>query len=680
MAARLPRTALVLSTTPPFPRHYGNRNRVRQTLEFLRASGYSISFLLYPFDEEWTRGIPDYYKQLAEQFDYFSVIPNSRALHQQAVGFHHGIDEWWDENIERQLTWLLARKRFDVLFVNYTFLSKAFLAAGDACLKLLDTHDQFTDRREIFERFGAPPEFFYTTADQEAIAFDRADAVIAIKASEADFIRAVTNKPVFAIPYWDSDALAKSTAGRGAQVAFDHERPLRLGFIGAANSVNSLNLRRFLNQFYRHLRLYDLPVRVIVAGGVCAQIGDDYPFVERVGRVEDLADFYHNIDAVIAPLEFSTGIKIKIGEALAWGVPVLATRNAFDGFQDFHAGQSARDVAELCEVIASVATNESSLEPLVAAGRRSARAAARAQDRGFAALRDWMRKKSRRIVVATGRPFWDRATFVDEQIAQAVEYFSHMFRTIVIHAAGARPRRDAVYAEADWIGADEAEIPNLLGEISAACASTIAVLCDATPLALEGELPADVRGWRLEASVRVDGLESATSRLHGIGCAPTFQIAPLRYLPIGANVEMSASLATIIVAENASEWEASVAEFAVELCRLRGLESSIVRAPDRYESDLEFYARMKRDGAARWLLIGDRDWTGFVCQFSRYRDAECLIAQPDFVTPHASTQARSPSLVEALEAFLGGKASAVVTAGANSGWGLFWDHATAEQG
>jgi len=69
--------------------------------------------------------------------------------------------------------------------VNYTFLTKAFEYAPPGVVKILDTHDLFSGRRELFENFAVAPEFFYTSPEREKIALDRADAVIAIKQSEA---------------------------------------------------------------------------------------------------------------------------------------------------------------------------------------------------------------------------------------------------------------------------------------------------------------------------------------------------------------------------------------------------------------------------------------------------------------------------------------------------------------
>ncbi len=227
------RSVLVLSTTPPLPRDYGNRNRVHQTVSLFRRMGFSVSFLLYPIDRDWAEEVPSYYRQLVDSFDYFATVPNSRKLHRNARGYHHAIDEWWDDTIAQQLIWLFQRKKFDVLFVNYTFLTKAFEYAPPGVIKILDTHDLFSGRRELFESFGVAPEFFYTSSEREKVALDRADAVIAIKQSEAVAIEALTQRTVFALPYWD-DRSPESRADLDKLRVYDHDRPFRLGYLRSA--------------------------------------------------------------------------------------------------------------------------------------------------------------------------------------------------------------------------------------------------------------------------------------------------------------------------------------------------------------------------------------------------------------------------------------------------------------
>ena len=383
------RSALVLSTTPPLPRDYGNRNRVHQTVSLLRRMGFSVSFLLYPIDRDWAEEVPGYYRQLVDSFDYFAIVPISRKLHQNARGYHHAIDEWWDDTIAQQLIWLFQRKKFDVLFVNYTFLTKAFEYAPLGVIKILDTHDLFSGRRELFEKFGVAPEFFYTSPEREKVALDRADAVVAIKQSEAAALEALTQRTVFSLPYWD-DRSPESRADLDKLRVYDHDRPFRLGFLGAHNSVNIVNFRLFLSIFARYVALYNPPVEVIIAGNVCEGIAEDHPFARKLGYLDDSAEFYGMVDAVVIPLEFSTGIKIKVAEALARNVPVLATRDAFDGFRAYHSTQHAATLQELCEMIVSVAYCEIPLHELAWATRKAGIAAAAAQERGFAEVQGWI--------------------------------------------------------------------------------------------------------------------------------------------------------------------------------------------------------------------------------------------------------------------------------------------------
>ena len=279
------RSVLILSSTPPIPRDYGNRNRVFETYSFFKSLEFDTSFLLYPFDADWTKDIPPYYNELKMMFDYFSVIPNSHELHRQAAGFHHEIDEWWDPNIGKELEWLFLRKRFDVFFVNYTFFSKAFDYTPQGTLKVLETHDIFTGRREAFEKHGVSPEFFYTSQEREKIAFDRADIVIGIKDVETKLIASMTNAETVSVPYWDFTVSAEKSPRRRSGLQFDHKRPLRVGFIGADNSVNAVNMERFIRRMDKFMTLFNAPITLRVAGNVCRRLSPVAPWVELLGRV-----------------------------------------------------------------------------------------------------------------------------------------------------------------------------------------------------------------------------------------------------------------------------------------------------------------------------------------------------------------------------------------------------------
>ncbi len=655
---KVARSALIISPTPPTPRDYGNRNRVFQTVSFLRQCGFSISFLLYPFDDDWAKSIPPYYSELAAQFEYFSVIPNSRPLHQRAAGDHHAIDEWWDDTIGQELSWLLKRKTFDVLFVNYTFFSKAFTYAPPSALRILDTHDLFSGRRELFASHGVEPEFFYTTGEQEALAFDRADAIIAIKSEEAKLIRGMTGKQVITIPYWDGEPARTPETRQPSPPNFSHDRPLRLGFIGAENSVNVVNMRRFLHRLDRYIQLYDLPVEVVVAGNVCRRLDQDYPFLKKLGRVETLGEFYGQIDAVVAPLEFSTGIKIKVGEALARQLPVLATHNAFCGFRCFHRTQSESSVAALCDSIAAVAYNEIPFAELVMAARRAARSAEKAQEKGFEELRSWMRARGRRILVVADRPFWRRDTFIDELIAQAVEFFSHIGPVVVAVVGCNGVESKKVYADVKYVELQEVEgLSALVANIRAFAdisASLLFMAGDGRQAAEKLMESHGIASWSAEIA---SGRAGRPARLQFAAAEERpCPASPLRYAPIAWNNNRDESLVTIFRPEILDDWQRIVRGHVAEACVAKGLEPVDIVVPPGGELNPDFFRQSVIAPAGRIVLLGaDEVSQLFALQAARYQNVRCLVIGERFVYPQAvGPDGVSASITLSVDRFLEG--------------------------
>ena len=113
------RTVLILSDQPPLPRNHGNWQRAHQTLRHFKEAGYEIYLLLYPTEKRWSYEIPAYYQELKEIVDFISIIRRGESRRRPPAAQHHEVDDWWDDTIAAELQWLLARKHFDVLFVNY---------------------------------------------------------------------------------------------------------------------------------------------------------------------------------------------------------------------------------------------------------------------------------------------------------------------------------------------------------------------------------------------------------------------------------------------------------------------------------------------------------------------------------------------------------------------------------
>lgn len=72
--------------------------------------------------------------------------------------------------------------------------------------------------------------------------------------------------------------------------------------------------------------------RVIVAGRHSDSLASPPKNVEIIGELENVDDFYSEVRATLAPIRLGGGIKVKVIESLAKGVPVVGTQFAFEGF------------------------------------------------------------------------------------------------------------------------------------------------------------------------------------------------------------------------------------------------------------------------------------------------------------------------------------------------------------
>jgi hypothetical protein len=70
----------------------------------------------------------------------------------------------------------------------------------------------------------------------------------------------------------------------------------------------------------------------VVVAGFGSENLSSHPRVKLLGTVGRVQEFYDAIDVVLAPVDRGGGMKVKVVEALTYGLPVLASRHALEGF------------------------------------------------------------------------------------------------------------------------------------------------------------------------------------------------------------------------------------------------------------------------------------------------------------------------------------------------------------
>ncbi|HSI60260.1 MAG TPA: glycosyltransferase [Ideonella sp.] len=417
---------LVLSPTPTSPTDQGNRKRIYAVCRELQRRGARIHFVYYP-QEWWFDYLPDdLVREMGRQWDSFHLLPTTRQTYNRPAGDDYQIDEWWDDSIRDYLQWLFKRNRYDAFIVNYAYMSKAFEYAPSNTLKILDTHDKFTGRRQLLADNGIAPEFFYTTQDQEAIATNRAQLVWAIKDEEAEFYRSISRTPCITMPHIEPET--RTTRVRRAE---DGER-LIVGMLGSANAINVNNARAFVKVALPIVAERRAPITIRFVGMMCSKLADleGLPGVELVGPVDSVDEFYRDVDLVIVPLAFSTGLKIKAVEAFATGMPIVAMGHALEGIPTRHPWHRCATMAEVAQAMCDTAFDRSHLAELTESTSRTyglVRAQAKlAFDNTLRKLADYPT-----VAMTLDRAFFDLDSPYREHVFQTVNLMRHLAQVVL---------------------------------------------------------------------------------------------------------------------------------------------------------------------------------------------------------------------------------------------------------
>ncbi len=221
----------------------------------------------------------------------------------------------------------LARSLGRVAVVaEYIFMTRFFDKLGPDALRIVDTHDVFSQKGSNVVAYGV--------ADGEMQAADEAKCL--------DQGRRDHRHP----PSGCRELLRRShrtakclVSGVDATVLENAEWPNQptVFLAGSANLLNVTGLRDFL-RFCWPIVLEQVPdaqLRVVGAVGRAAPPGE--PAVTVLGHVPDLTDEYRAARVVINPTVAGTGLKIKAVEALANLRPVVGWPHNRDGLPDaFH--------------------------------------------------------------------------------------------------------------------------------------------------------------------------------------------------------------------------------------------------------------------------------------------------------------------------------------------------------
>jgi len=387
-----------ISPTPSHPQDAGNRAHIYAMGREVLAAGHDVTFLCYGQESISDESIIN----MRAFWPGFVFVPHRLRQRNQSKNNAWGIDDWFNADLEAAVRVLHLEHEFDVAICEYVFLSKSLDLLPGSVFKILNCHDRMSDRADLLVRQGIPPDFFYTTPDQEKIALDRADLILAIQEDERVFFQSLTQKTVIEVGYPIKDcAITKRPLGKR----------LRVGYLASGNSLNRKSFSDFLAAVHTDSELME-QIEIVVAGSICNSLED--AGLTCMGVVQNESDFYKEVDLIINPMVDGTGLKIKILSAIRHGMPFVSTETGSHGIPVVFDEHRCRSVDHMVAVLKIIAVQlDGELNRLRAESLRLLSLYQARQTRhmhGFLraiATRNTRHVRLKRVLLVTDVPFWE---------------------------------------------------------------------------------------------------------------------------------------------------------------------------------------------------------------------------------------------------------------------------------
>ena len=319
---------LVISDVPIYPLDAGNSMRIFSIINNMKKLNVDVHFLfverhkaadmekmteyigkdkLFVFNFKKNRNIRYLIKELLRR-----ILKRLRLSKKIIIPYY--IDEIYPKALSGYVKELHRINKFDVIWTEYVWYSKVLKSIDKNTIKVIDTHDVFTDREKLFLNNGEEPNWYYTTKYQEAKGLSRADYVVAIQNKEREFFEKIVKRKTKVV------TIGNYIKNKEIHVVNNK----KYIFVGSNNKLNIYYANYFIKNIFPIIKQKEPDSEFLLVGRVSEQVPDSSEYT-KIGYVDNLDDIYANARLVINPIKAGTGLNIKTIEALGNCKPLVTT-------------------------------------------------------------------------------------------------------------------------------------------------------------------------------------------------------------------------------------------------------------------------------------------------------------------------------------------------------------------
>ncbi len=330
---------LMLSPTLPWPLNTGAKLRVYYELRALARAGHQITLLA--LDEEQVQ--PEEIRNLKDYCSRLEIVPvKQRTRMRTALKAlfslrPYRIVKFENPKFRRQVSEILCEP-FDVLWVHFveTLAYVPQIERQGGPLVVLDQHNADERFWATYASQGSPWVRIFAFQNLWKLRyFQRSvlrwvDVILSVSQEDAEFTRQNLPNPlteVWVVPNGvDIESLCPSD---------EEYRKNAIIFCGSMDVLMNIDAaKQFAQKIFPKVRENVPDAEFWIVGRnppPAVRALEGIPGVRVTGSVEDVRPYYAQAKVAVAPFRYGGGTKLKVLEAMALGVPVVATQIGYQG-------------------------------------------------------------------------------------------------------------------------------------------------------------------------------------------------------------------------------------------------------------------------------------------------------------------------------------------------------------
>ena len=310
----------------------GVKKRFFELVRYLNQRGFVVDFLgLKNFKSQWpldleNHGLPGiqhcflYDHSTGLKKAYFQNMIRGRfSRNRNLLGkvLTH-LPDYVFPGLQKLFNKIIRERSYDYILISYVQWANLLIGNELFSGKKVLTMEDCISRNIAENHMGPLP--MAKLLEEEAERVNLFDSVISLSWNEMAYFAANTTKPTF---HYVPVFMEPRYPGKDSTKEYD------ILFIGSDNPSNQKGIRWFFDFVYPLLK----KETSILCVGKITSIIPDLENVKKIGFIADLQEVYQKAAVTINPLQDGTGMKVKVIESLAHGIPVVTTAIGLSGIK-----------------------------------------------------------------------------------------------------------------------------------------------------------------------------------------------------------------------------------------------------------------------------------------------------------------------------------------------------------